>query len=683
MKSIIILLLVLTTETLVAQTKDEKYYKEIGNKFFVKADYSNALLYYDSCLIINPKYADAHNNIGLVNFRQNKIEAAILNYTKAIGLNNNFEIAISNRSNAFLTLNKPVDALKDLESLARINPKHPFINDKIKIVKSMAYAKFPEKKAIYDSKLISIIDQINKERTKKEELYAPILSQHGIIYEEFSEGLISVYSNGKCNVLNERLETVIKSNFSSISKFSDGLAYFDKMDGYQGGSGFIDKQGNIVKEFNWSRPLAENFKNGVCFFFDFKGGTEGFIMNRNFQFINREPIYFHRHIKGYAFDNVAKTATVEYLNGEVAIIDKNGNKVKIFNRNIVYSNPWRNMFFFKENGYYGWLNSSGELVQPAKFKFKEENGEILSDSFTEDGIEIDAGENRKTMIDSLGNVLIDFDYSLYERNYVINSRNALRVMKNGKYGFVDANHKVLIPFIYDELGYFEKEINLYQVSISNRWGIVNKNNDVVIPLVYDEIQKIMTIGNKYFIIVKLKGKWGVIDETNSTIVDFLWDEISYRPEEYGFWRVKKDNLWGLLNFDGKSVFPCKYGSIDLHVGAGFIRTGFENEAKYFTYKGFEIKPQWKQSPPKIAIDINLLNRIVSKDCSNIRAKSPCLVSTRCDFNVYDFTTDTNNLVKLKMKSIGILYDINLSITYQLGVNANNEITYELRTITCD
>ena len=89
-----------------------------------------------------------------------------------------------------------------------------------------------------------------------------------------------------------------------------------------------------------------------------------------------------------------------------------------------------------------------------------------------------------------------------------------------KYGFYDSTGKIVIPIIYDDVGYLSE-------------GLIS---------------------------VYLNKKHGVIDREGKTVIPFEYEYISYFRE--GIAKITKNDKWGYINKYGKIVIPTKYEAFE-------------------------------------------------------------------------------------------------------------------------
>lgn len=93
-----------------------------GNEFYFVKNYSQALTAYDEALRLNPQFAEAYNNRGIVKYELNQYTAAIEDYSTAIRLKSNFADALNNRGNAYAALKQFNEAAQDLQAALKLKP---------------------------------------------------------------------------------------------------------------------------------------------------------------------------------------------------------------------------------------------------------------------------------------------------------------------------------------------------------------------------------------------------------------------------------------------------------------------------------------------------------------------------------------------------------------------------------
>lgn len=93
-----------------------------GNEEAIKKNYSYAENYYREALKLDSCFADGWNNLGTIQYQQNKLEEAADSYTRAIACSTGYVAAHFNRSNVYIALKKYTLALQDLDHLSKVKP---------------------------------------------------------------------------------------------------------------------------------------------------------------------------------------------------------------------------------------------------------------------------------------------------------------------------------------------------------------------------------------------------------------------------------------------------------------------------------------------------------------------------------------------------------------------------------
>jgi hypothetical protein len=128
------------------------------------------------------------------------------------------------------------------------------------------------------------------------------------------------------------------------------------------------------------------------------------------------------------------------------------------------------------------------------------------------------------------------------------------IISNGKYGFMNAQGKLIIPALYNEVGPFQE--GLAVVSKEELFGIIDKKNQVVVDFQFDEILEF--VNNRA--IVRKENKYGVIDRLGKRIFPLVFDDISLNESGiYDAVKEKKNSMYD-LNFQ---VMPYVNGALTL------------------------------------------------------------------------------------------------------------------------
>ena len=133
-----------------------------------------------------------------------------------------------------------------------------------------------------------------------------------------------------------------------------------------------------------------------------------------------------------------------------------------------------------------------------------------------------------------------------------------RAKKDGKYGYIDDNGKVIIPFEYEYAEDFNEGLAIvwkgYKLLVDDyfKCGYIDKTGKEVISIKYDNAEKFkngiakVTENRESFFINKMGEK----------IISFKYDKLS--PFKEGLAAAEKDGKWGYIDKAGKVIIPFQY-----------------------------------------------------------------------------------------------------------------------------
>ena len=123
--------------------------------------------------------------------------------------------------------------------------------------------------------------------------------------------------------------------------------------------------------------------------------------------------------------------------------------------------------------------------------------------------------------------------------------------KDGKEGYIDITDKVLIPFIYDNVGVFSTGVELASVIKDGKQGFINRKGEIITPLEYDGNSYNTNFHSGVAILTKNK-RYGVINTQNNIIIPFEYEKIKYSDNQDCL-IVTKDYDWATYSFEGKQL----------------------------------------------------------------------------------------------------------------------------------
>jgi len=144
----------------------------------------------------------------------------------------------------------------------------------------------------------------------------------------------------------------------------------------------------------------------------------------------------------------------------------------------------------------------------------------------------------------------DFPYKKsIEKELELSKQIILIAKENEKYGCVNELGDTIIPFIYDGIEQFKQGIAL--VEKDNFFGFIKLTGDALTPLHFDDAESF----NEDRAIVNKNGNSYAVDRSGNTISS-SFDALS--DFNYGLSIVKKNNLYGAINKNGKIEIPLQF-----------------------------------------------------------------------------------------------------------------------------
>ena len=170
-----------------------------------------------------------------------------------------------------------------------------------------------------------------------------------------------------------------------------------------------------------------------------------------------------------------------------------------------------------------------------------------------------------------------------ENNNLWYEENVLRVQKEGKYGLINLEGKILQDFQYDEIIAVPGIKNAYKIKKDTLYGIVDNQGKMIIEPKYSEITNLGKDNLSGYIVKNAEGKYGIVDYTSSPVLETKYDSIE---KIYGndLYVVTENGSKKLINKDGTDVLTQGFDNIKeilTNKDNGII---FEKSGKYGVMK---------------------------------------------------------------------------------------------------
>ena len=164
-------------------------------------------------------------------------------------------------------------------------------------------------------------------------------------------------------------------------------------------------------------------------------------------------------------------------------------------------------FFLDKNDKYGLLNKSFKEIILAKYNHT---------SSYNNGLFIVELDGKWGAVDKDDKIMIPFDY---ESLQYLDDSGYLQADKKSGEGFIDKTGKELIPFIYYQLSNFHENLAIFSnMQEDGKYGVINRRGEIIVQPQYDGIEHFsngMAVMNK---IVGETSKQGYIDSTGKEVI---------------------------------------------------------------------------------------------------------------------------------------------------------------------
>lgn len=319
-------------------------------------------------------------------------------------------------------------------------------------------------------------------------------------YAQNDSVLFPVVKNGRVGYIDRTGVLRIQPQFAHGWKFSEGLACVVQMNGQ---TGFIDATGRLV--------IPAKFDSSYGCFNEFHDGLSAVSIGSS---------WVKRHGK------LVQT-------GEWGFTNKRGT-FKVL-KNVGFVSDFREgLAFFHKGNLTGYMDRNFNIV--IKPRFKSAGNFYFGRARAEDS------DGKEYYIDKTGKKL----FPNWNGGEFQDSRAFFE--KNGKYGFIDLNGKIIIPAKFDNATHFGE--GLAGVRVGEKWGFVDPSGEMVIQPQFDEVG----VFSEGLVSVAINGKWGFIDPTGRIVITPQFDKWTYYFEN-GLCEVHVGDKIGYIDKEGRFVWP--------------------------------------------------------------------------------------------------------------------------------
>lgn len=165
--------------------------------------------------------------------------------------------------------------------------------------------------------------------------------------------------------------------------------------------------------------------------------------------------------------------------------------------------------------------------------------------------------------------------------------------KGTKYGVIDSDLKITVPFVYDEL---KRRNDNFECRKDKLWGVVSSEGNEKFPCMFTSVN-LTKMNGKDILLTNINGKCGAADfETASALVPNMFTSIQtvMLTDKESAFKVGKDKMYGVYTANGKKILETKYPQLNfIHIKDSknfYIKASSSTNVGLFNIEGKEIVP---------------------------------------------------------------------------------------------
>lgn len=224
-----------------------------------------------------------------------------------------------------------------------------------------------------------------------------------------------------------------------------------------------------------------------------------------------------------------------------------------------------NNYIIQENSKYGVVNKEFKVV------FKP-----IYDSITASGLK-DVIIGKRGKLSYLISLETREILKQYEEIYPMDEDRNIHIIDNSLHGYLNEKLEEVISGNYIFLFSFKNKLVI--AYNGKKYGVINKNNEIVVPFIYDEIY-LHKNGN---ILVKDSQGYTDFKEKKSLLVDTIYPSLS------DYLIYEKDNRFGILDLETFEISNTTYEELSPQVDGNYIIVAENERYGIASVKDFEKK----------------------------------------------------------------------------------------------
>lgn len=236
-------------------------------------------------------------------------------------------------------------------------------------------------------------------------------------------------------------------------------------------------------------------------------------------------------------------------NGRYGYIDTKGKKVIDFYFDEAYAFNDKFAIIVRNNGY-NIIDKSGVTQFDDDFDYLYFDFETGYLWYVKDELLGLMKTNGDIIVEAKYELSVEDDYSSSLESFSFFQEGLARVVKNGKFGYIDKTGEVIIDFDYEDAGHFSQWLAYYANS-EGKYGYINKKGDIIISPKYDYAEEFNL--NKQAIVADITSEYDYIYALINKDGEEIIGSLSDIEDHHEIYVVIKDEKCYLMNTKGKMI----------------------------------------------------------------------------------------------------------------------------------
>ena len=379
----------------------------------------------------------------------------------------------------------------------------------------------------------------------------------------FSDGLVTVWKDGRAGCIDEKGQVVIPFEWNSINDFYHGAA-IARRDGQEM---LINRSGEILVSYTLQHTFSDGFDETLARTPAADCGL--FILHHDDQDTlyraTGEEVVTVDQVEGLSYYYLARLNERKYLNADILLV--------------------------QDGGKYGYLNNQGEWIIPAQYIEAFPFSDGLAAVLPETG-------GQYLLIDRQGHTIAELPENCTVKGTYREGK--IPVMDaHGRWGYADQNGQLVLPCQWEEAECFFEGRAV--VKKDRKYGIIDPSGELITPCKWEWVR----LCPDGYAVVKAENNEGVLTQDGQLALPCEYCRLEYLGDgafsfanhyQVPIYAMSENTVkYGLVHVSGKILSPAQWSSLFQLTGDKYTEVTRRDESGqyktgYLDHQGHVIIP---------------------------------------------------------------------------------------------